>query len=332
MLRNGVLMALDQWNQQGGVARQQLEAVDYDTDCSYESAQQAVQQAVAAKHHLLIGPLCSQAAVTAAIVAESHQALLLAPTATHPLVTVSSAGQTRPTIFRASLAYAQQGQAMATFAYQELAAHRAAVLVNLGDDYSIALTEAFAQQFTAAGGEVKQYPYPLDSADFKPILAQIAQARITVLYLPVPAPVVNQMAARWREWALPNPPTLLGSDSWDSPELDRAVTEGSYFTTHFFVSDDAPEVQAWVEAYKAKFAIEPTTLAALGYEATHILTTAIQEAGTGEVDAVTNMLEQSSFAGIGGPLTFDIQHNPHKPMPVIQVKEGQLRLVTSIFP
>jgi branched-chain amino acid transport system substrate-binding protein len=127
--------------------------------------------------------------------------------------------------------------------------------------------------------------------------------------------------------ANPNMPTLLGSDSWHSPELDLAAAAGSYFTTHFFLEDHQAQTQPWAEAYKAAYAVAPDTLAALGYDAATILLQAIQQAGTLEVKAVAKTLEEGRFETITGPITFDDQHNPIKPAPVLQVKDGQVSLV-----
>jgi branched-chain amino acid transport system substrate-binding protein len=333
MLRNGSLMAFDEWNTRGGVLGHRLVAVDYDTDCAYKTAEQLTQQATREGHKFIIGPLCTQAAIAAAQVAQANQALMLAPAATHPLVTVSHSGQTRSTIFRASLAHPQQGQAAASFAVDQLSARQAAVLVGAGDDYSTALAEAFAQQFAVLGGaKVEQYAYHPGDPDFKPAFRAMAQAGAQVLYLPAPVSVVNRVTAQWRELGLSSQITLLGSDSWESPELDLKTSEGSYFTVHFFLEDGRPDTRAWAEAYQAKFAVAPTTLAALGYEATTILAAAIQAAAAVEVMPVAQTLEQSLFEGIAGPLTFDSQHNPRKSVPVVRVQGGRLVLASYVYP
>ncbi len=332
-LRNGSLMALDAWNSRGGATGHSLQAADYDTPCDFEAAQRATRQALADGLRFLVGPLCSEAAIAAALTAQESGALLVALTATHPLVTVDSAGQTRPTIFRATYGYARQGQAMAALAYTHLAAHRAALLSLAGDDYSTALVEAFAAHFESLGGRVAyNNAYPPDQADFKPFLQAAAQAGAEVLYLPASAPVVNQVAAQRRELGLSTQLTLLGSDSWEAPELDRAAAEGSYFPVHFLLEDGRPETRAWAEAYKARYAVSPTTLAALGYEATATLLAAIEQAGAVEVKAVAPVLAGGEFEGLAGPFTFDAGHNPLKPVPIVQLQGGRIALVRYILP
>lgn len=340
ILSNGSRMALDQWNNQGGLLGHQLEWMIYDTGCQFETARRATRQALDDGLELIIGPLCSEAAIAAAELAEAEQALMISPTATHPLVTVNDRGQTRATIFRAAFTYSWQGQAAARFAYETLKVDKAALLVATGDDYATGLTEAFAKQFTAQGGEiVYRASYAADEADFKQMLLAISASSAGLIYLPAPAAVVNRIAGQLKELGLARTALaagsgmiLLGSDSWESPELDLTTTAGSYFTTHFVLVDQPPSGRSWAEAYKAIYAVEPNTLAALGYDATGMLLAAIQQAGTFEPAIVAKTLEQGTFDGITGQITFDGRHNPIKPVPLVQIKAGGLHFFTSSLP
>jgi branched-chain amino acid transport system substrate-binding protein len=325
-LRNGSILAFDEWNSRGGVLGRRIQWTVYDADCTFDAARQVTQQAVADGFQFIIGPLCSEAAIAAAEVAAANGALLFAPTATHPLVTVDGQGQTRATVFRASYAYPFQGQAAARFAIETLGKDRAALLLDPGDDYSLSLGNAFAAEFTVQGGEiVYESTYTPAATDFTPSLQAAVGAGADMIYLPAPAAVVNRLAAQWQQ--LPQTLTLLGSDSWDAPELDLGAVEGSYFTRHFFLDNNRPATQEWADAYKASNAVAPDTLAALGYDAAAILMEAIQQAGTVEVKRVAETLEQGRFEAVTGPISFDRQHNPVKPVPVVQVKGGQIILV-----
>jgi branched-chain amino acid transport system substrate-binding protein len=328
VLRNGSILAFDEWNSRGGVLGRRIQWTVYDADCTFDAARQVTQQAVADGFQFIIGPLCSEAAIAAAEVAAANGALLVAPTATHPLVTVDGQGQTRATVFRASYAYLFQGQAAARFAVETLEKRQAALFFDPSDDYSAALGNAFNTEFTAQGGEiVYQSTYTPADTDFTPSLQAAADAGAEMIYLPAPVAVVNRLAGQWQQLSPSKQLTLLGSDSWDAPELDLAAIEGSYFTRHFFLDEHRPATRAWADAYKASYAVAPDTLAALGYDAAAILMAAIQQVGTVEVKRVAETLEQGRFEAVTGPISFDRQHNPVKPVPVVQVKEAQIILV-----
>jgi branched-chain amino acid transport system substrate-binding protein len=328
-MRNGAILAFDQWNSHGGVLGQPIEWTIYEATCDFETAQQAAQQALSDGIQFMIGPLCSEAAIAAASVIEARAdtALLLAPTATHPLVTVAGPGQTRSTVFQASYGFTFQGRAVARFAFETLKARRAAILLNPGDDYSAALSSAFAAEFAGQGGKiVYQVTYTAADTDFTAALQATAAAKATVLYLPGAVPEVNRVAGQLNQLRSAGPAnlTLLGSDSWAGAELDLTATTGSYFPVHFFLEDQRPAVQQWAESYKASYAVAPDTLAALSYDAAALLMTAIQQTGAVEVKKVAQTLEQGRFEGVTGPIKFDSRHNPLKPVPIVQVKAGQL--------
>jgi branched-chain amino acid transport system substrate-binding protein len=331
MMRNGSLMAFEEWNSQGGVLGRRIEWVLYDTACQFDPAQQAVRQVIEDGLSFAIGPLCSDAAIAAAEVAESAGLLMISPTATHPLVTVDSQGQTRPTIFRASHSYDTQGQATAQFGRQTLAAETAAIISNPADGYARTLADAFAQEFARQGGQiVYQADYAAGTTDFAGQLNASLDAGAALIYLPAPVAVANQLAGQLESLDRPpvssSPqaePVLLGSDSWDSPELDPAAAAGSYFFTHFAVSDANPLSQSWAAAYRSAYAVEADALAALGYDAAQLLLTAIQQAGTFDPAAVAEALEQGAFRGVTGTIKFDHRHDPIKPATIIHLEQGR---------
>ncbi|MCK6625283.1 MAG: ABC transporter substrate-binding protein [Anaerolineae bacterium] len=326
-LRSGSILAFDEWNNQGGVLARRIEWTIYEADCDFEAAQQAVQQALDDGLDFLIGPLCSEAAIAAAAAVETKGALLIAPTATHPLVTVDGQGRTRPTVFRVSTVFQAQGEAAARFAIESLSIRRAALLIDPHDDYSATLGESFAAELAAQGGQiVYQGNFTPADTDFTPALQAAGAAGAELLYLPTPISVVNRIAGQMSQLRQSGSLrlTLLGSDSWHSADLDRTAAAGSYFTTHFFLDDQQPPTQQWAETYKASYAVAPDTLAFLGYEAATVLLEAVQQAGTLDVESVAKTLAQGHFEGVTGPLTFDPQHNSFRPVPVVQVKDGQL--------
>lgn len=337
MLRNGSTMVFETTNQQGGLLNHHLEWSVYESGCDFVQAQQAVQQAAADGIKFLIGPLCSEAAIGAAVAAEAEQVLLIAPTATHPLVTVDGQGRTRPTVFRASYVSFWQGQAAASFARAALQADRAALVFNPQDDYSVRLADAFARQFSGEGGQIiYRVPYTPGQGNLSQAVAILSRSEIQVVYLPVAPAVVNQTAGRLNEIyaaaAAAGAITLLGSDSWHNDELDLPAVAGSYFTTHFAAEDPRPESQAWQEMYKAIYAVEPTTLAALGYDAALVLITAIEQAGVPEVDQAAAALERATINGVTGKFQFDRQHNPLKPVPVKRVNPDRTVFYTATMP
>jgi branched-chain amino acid transport system substrate-binding protein len=332
MMHNGILMAVDEWNNQGGVLGHRLEPVIYDTGCAFQAGQQSTQQVIDDGLQFIVGPLCSEAAIAVAETAGAANVVVIAPTAIHPLVTVNAQGQTRPGVFTISYQAGLQGQAAASFARNTLKVDRAAMFFQPDDPYTAALSANFARYFTEAGGEiVYQSTYEPETTPIAELLTALHQADAQLLYLPVAPNVANQITGELASSpsALPNL-LLLGSDTWESAELDRAAAQGAYFPVHF--SPQAEQVQPWLAAYQSTFATEPSTLAVLGYDALHTLAQAIQQAGTLTPATVATTLSQGTFEAVTGPLTFTPDHTPLKPVPFVQVEGGELKYITSIPP
>jgi branched-chain amino acid transport system substrate-binding protein len=139
-------MALETHNEQGGVLGRQIAWHLYDTPCQFEPAGRAAQQALDDGLEFIIGPLCSEGAIAAAVVAQERGALMIAPAAAHPLVTVDDQGQTRPTIFTVAIdndnhptrqAWAEQ--------YKSLYAVEPEMLAHLGYNAATILIAAIEQ-------------------------------------------------------------------------------------------------------------------------------------------------------------------------------------------
>jgi branched-chain amino acid transport system substrate-binding protein len=332
-VRNGITMAFDDWNDRNGNAGgRSIAWVLEDTRCDPETARQAAERAIAEQGvQFIVGGVCSEDAIPVARVAGERGVLFVAATATHPLVTVDDAGATRPLAFRAAFAYPYQGQMAARLALNQLNARRAAVLVNPGDDFVRSLTGAFATAFVAGGGQVvATETYTSPNADFGALVAEAARAAPEVLYVPDAYPVANRVGSQVRAQGLHV--ALVGSEWWDNGELDLKALDGAYFTLHYRREISGPAAKEWAKRYVAAFSLEPDTLSALGYDAGNLLASAIGQASTTAPADVARALEGMEFDGVTGRWRFDAQHNPLKPVVVVQIKEGRAAFYGLIGP
>ena len=324
MVRNGITLAFDEWNDQGGVNGEPIEWVLEDTRCDPLEAASAAERAID-EHgaHFIVGGVCSEAAIPIARVADERGALFIAATATHPLVTIDGADMTRPRVFRASFAYPYQGRAAALFALDDLNARRAALLTNPGDDFVRSLGDEFTATFVSGGGEVVAMPtYLSRDSDFGAIIAEVAETAPDVLYVPDAYPVANRVGSQVRAQGLDM--ILIGGELWNSGALDLEALDGAFFTYHFSPQTPNPMAEAWAERYSSAFAVEPDTLAALGYDAAGLLASAIGDSRNLSPDDLARSLESIEFEGVTGRWRFDTQHNPLKPVVVFRIEEGDV--------
>jgi branched-chain amino acid transport system substrate-binding protein len=326
-VRNGITMALDEWNDRGDLDGRSIAWVLEDTRCDPLEARLAAERVILEQGvRFIVGGVCSEAAVPIAGVAEGHEALFISSTATHPLVTVNSTGATRPTVFRSAYVYPYQGRAAARFALDSLGARRAAVLIDPGDDFVRSLAHEFTAAFAAGGGMVAAtltYSQAgsgggAQDVDWGTLVADLAGMDPDVLYVPDAYPVANRVGSAVRDQGLDV--VLLGSEVWDNGALDLKTLEGAYFTLHYSRETPSPLAAAWEERYLSAFALEPDTLAALGYDAAGLLTAAFASADSATPGEVARTMERMEYEGVTGRWRFDDRHNPLKPVVIVRIQ------------
>ena len=333
MTRDGALLAIEEWNARGGVLGKQITPVVEDSQCTPDPAVNAANKVINQdKVSFIIGEVCSSASIPVSDIANAAKVIQITPTSTNPTVTVDAQGKTKDYIFRACFIDPFQGLVGARFAYNNLGARKAFVMLDQGNDYVKGLAEFFEAEFKKLGGTiVGKESYTSTDTDFSAILAKAKAAGPDVIYLPDYYQKVNLATKQAKESGITVP--FMGGDGWDSPDLDKAATDGGYFTNHFYAGDTRPEVQNFLKAFGAKYnGTVPDALAALAYDATNLMLQAITEAKSVKTDAVKTALEKIKFAAISGTITMDAQHNPVKGAVILAVKGGQVQYETLVNP
>ena len=336
--RNGALLAVDQANARGGVLGLRVRAIVEDSQCAALPAEEAAKKVIHLDRvRFVIGEVCSKASLPVSDIANAARVIQISPASTNPAVTVDAHGSTKAYVFRACFIDPFQGTIGATFAFRDLKARRAFILVDPNDAYGSGLAASFEAAFVRLGGKIAgKGTYGKDQTDFAAVLSTVRRARPDIVYLPDYFRIVNLVTRQARGMGIHAP--FLGGDGWDSTELDaRTVAEG-YFTDHFSPFDPRSEVRDFLVAYGSAFQTDaglprgPDGLAALAYDATGMLLEAIREAGSADTDRVRSALERISYPGVSGTITFDRQHNPQKPAVILAVRAGRVDYYTTIQP
>ncbi len=329
--KNAVMIALDEVNKEGGVLGKKIEVVVEDDRNDPKETANIVRKFIDKdKVTAIIGSLTSKCTLAGAPVANSSKIPMVSSSSTNPKVT-----QVGPYIFRVCFIDDFQGQVMAQFALEELKAKKAAVLYDVGNDYSKGLAEFFEKSFKEGGGQVvAMETYTVNDNDFKAQLTKIQGQNPEVIFLPDYYQKVALIANQARSLGIKA--TFLGGDGWDSPELVKLAgknIEGGYFSNHYSKDDPDPAVKEFISKYQAKYNAVPDALAALGYDAFRFLVEGIKKAGSADPekikDALTNMGE---YSGVTGRFTLNENRDPIKSAVVLQIKNGQQVFVKRVEP
>jgi branched-chain amino acid transport system substrate-binding protein len=321
--KNGMLMAVDQINQAGGIDGRQIDVVIEDDHGSPERAAELTGKLITQDQVVaIIAGGTSGNSRAAAPKAQAAHVPMISPSSTDPAVT-----QVGDYIFRACFVDAFQGQVMARFAAQTLNAKKAAILFDFNSHYGRGLTEYFELSFAKLGGQiVAKQSYMQGDADFKGQLSTIQSNEPDVIYIPGYYGDVALIAKQARAVGLKQP--LLGGDGWDAPELWQLSGDAlnvSHISTHYSADDPSPAIQTFVHEYKLRYGnLQPDAHAALAYDATRVLAGAIERSGSTEAPKIRNALaETKNFPGVTGVISIDADRNAIKPAVVLKLEDGQ---------
>jgi branched-chain amino acid transport system substrate-binding protein len=337
--RDGALLAINEWNAKGGVNGMKITPIVEDSQCTPDPAVNAANKVINQdKVHYIVGEVCSKASIPISEIANAAKVIQISPTSTNTAVTVDKNGATKAFIFRACFIDPFQGKVGATFAFNNLKAKNAFVMFDQSNDYVKGLAEAFEATFTELGGTIvgkESYDGAKDT-DFSAILTKVKGSKADFVYLPDYYNVVNLATKQAKAKGITAP--FMGGDGWDSSDLDVKAADGGYYTNHYSPDDQRAEVQNFLKAYGAAYkddknnAKVPDALAALAYDATNLLLTAISNAKADNTDKVKAAMEGISFDAVSGKITYDAQHNPVKGAVILKVTGGKVAFDSFVAP
>jgi branched-chain amino acid transport system substrate-binding protein len=317
--RDGIAMAIDEINKAGGVRGRQVRIDLQDDAGKPEQAVDVVKKLIYQDHVLgVLGEVASSRSLAAGKVCQAAKVPMISPTSTNPKVT-----QVGDYIFRACFIDPFQGTVNAHFAFRDLKATRAAVLTDVKNDYSEALSDFFIKEFKRLGGSMTaKESYGAGDTDFRPQLREIKGGNPDVIFIPGYYTQVGSIAKQARELGMPQP--LLGGDGWDSPdlvEIGGKALQHSYFSTHFAPDSKEPRVVTFVRKFRHRYGITPDALAAVAYDAARIMVDAIKRAGGTDRARIRDAIAATkNFPGVTGNITIDKDRNAVKPVVIVQVK------------
>jgi branched-chain amino acid transport system substrate-binding protein len=332
---NGVKLAIDEANATGGIKGRRLDIQVYDTVGKPEEAAIAASRAISQKKAmLLIGELGSGGSLAIAPIAEEHKVPAISPASTNPKVTKDGT-RTRSYMFRVCFIDPFQGTVMAKFARQNLKAKRAAIIRDVGNDYSVGLADFFAKTFKELGGEIAvDVSYKGGDQDFKAQLTKVKYASPDLLYVPGYYTDVALIGRQARELDVKVP--LAGGDGWDSAklyEIAQGALDGGYFSNHYSTENPSATVQEFAKKYQAAYRAAPDAFAALGYDAALLALDAMRRARELTPSAVRDAIEQTAtLQGVTGTMRFDADHNPVKSAVIMGIEKNAPKYVATVEP
>lgn len=316
-------IAIDEWNENGGVLGKQIKLVDFDDANASEQAASIAEKIVGDKSiSAVLGHFSSGVAMTAAEVYQEAGVALINGSAAH--IDYAKIGDC---IFRNNAVYTTDANTMLQIV--EYLGHSKFGILNPNSDAGISVTKA-VEDMVAKYGE-KYAPelvlaelYEDGTVDFTSTVAKFQQSGVEVIYssgaYAQTAPFIQQYRAKDE-----NVQFIMSAACFSEEflKLAGADAEGVVIGTSFFYGSADESVKAFAEKFNVVYGSKPSTFAAQIYDATYAILKAIEKGNSAERADIVANLTSTDFQGVTGKITFDEEGNCPKQQVLLEIKSGE---------
>lgn len=297
---NGARIAIDEWNEKGGVLGKKIEVIVGDDAADPKQAVSVANKIVNEGSIGVIGHFNSSCSIPASDVYNRSSVPMITPASTNPLLTERG----YKGVFRVCGRDDQQGSIAAKFVTEKLKLKRVAILHDK-TTYGQGLVDEFRKSL-GKGIEVVHYGGIIQGdKDFKAVLTDVKGKNPELIYFGGIYPEGGLLVKQARELGM-DVPFMSGDGVIDPVFIEIAgkeAAEGTYLT---FSPDpqNIPTARAFIDKYRARFGeLGPYSIYA--YDATNILFTAVKAAGSTDGKKISGKLHSLPFNGALGTIRFD---------------------------
>ena len=297
MNKQGIDLALEEINARGGVRGRPLKIVERDDEGIGSKAAAIAGEFVTNKSIVaVVGHVTSGAMMAAAPVYKQGLIAAIATTASSPDLSGIS-----DWAFRVITSDSANGIDMARFASAR-GFKRAAILFE-NNSYGRGLAESFRRNYN--GQVVALDPIPSDGANLEPYVSYLRVRGPDLVFVAGTDASGRAFLTEAKRQNLNT--SFMGGDGWTPLALDTAIAEGIFVGAPFSAEDPRSEAQRFVNAYRQRYNEDPDGNAALAYDATMLLASAIEHVGPSRA-AIREWLAGLAFnephTGVTGTIAF----------------------------
>lgn len=298
-LRNGVELAVAEWNEKGGLLGKKVVLVPGDDQSDPKQAVSVANKFVNLKVAAVVGHWNSNCSIDAAPYYDAARIVAISPASTNPRLTQ----QGFKTIFRVCGTDDQQGGVAAEFVLKVLKPQRVAILHDK-TTYGQGLADYFKKSVENKVAVVFYDGIQTRDPDYKAVLTAMKEKKPDVYFFGGVYPEAGRLVRQAKEVGM-NIPMITGDGVFDPTFVSIAgkAADGTYVT---FGKDPSglPTSRSFNEKYKAKYG-EPGPYSIYAYDAANVILTAIQRTGTTDGMKVADYIAKNTFHGAFGDLSFD---------------------------
>ena len=276
-VRDGMLLAVDEINEKGGIAGRKVELLLEDDGGDPKASVSAFTKlATVSRVPVIIGPLSSSASMATAPLADRYQVVQLSTLA--GTIDLTQAGDY---VFRIYPSSEVGSRYVAKIAVDRFKAKRVAVFYPQ-NPFGVASKKFVTEVLKDAGVEVVAIETFNDGdRDFRTQLTKISQAKPDLIICSAYYEEGAQILVQARQLGLNVP--VLGEDGWFGPIAAIAgdSLKNLYFANVSFGAEykNNDRMQSFISAFQDRFKKAPNSYSAAGYAAVYVVKEAIEKGG-----------------------------------------------------
>jgi len=320
--RDGVLLAIEECNRQGGVNGRKVELLVKDDGNEAEQAKKVDQELINAGVSAILGHMSSEmtAAVYETVMASGL--VLLSPTVSSVEFSGLDDNMLRVAGTSDALTRGLAGHCATQKGWKQ-----AAIIYDMANKaYSLSYADLFERAFAATGGRIIRrisFVSGTDALSMKAIAKQALEDNpdgVLVIAASLDAAILCQQLKKI------NPNISLASSGWAFTEelvqnggkAVEGIVLPSYYQPH---SPEAAYV-AFKKSFEQRFGYPSSFAASLGYEAATVVLAGLKEASSPRQLKET-LLRMQRFPGLRGDLVFDRLGDIQRPFTLLTVRDGR---------
>ncbi len=309
----GMRMAIDEFNQKGGVLGRKIQWIHQDTETNVATGARVAEKLINRNEcNFLLGGLSSEVATAIAQIAQKYGVIYLDTNSSSP-------SESRERCHRVKFVWDGNGNNFAQAISKDILKSKSDKWMLLTSDYDWGrqVNQAVRATVEKKGVKImKELMVPEKTLDFSPYLDEIKKQKPAVVAASYCGEHLKALRAQAKHYGLDKSIAwIINQQDW--PDV-YGLTKGSLFgifATTWYHKFDLPGVKEFVQKYKANFpnaAIPvPGNVFYNGYMATKELLGAVERAGTVNNIAVIKELEHLKVSAKDRMQHFDAYMNPN---------------------
>lgn len=323
----GVELAIEEINQEGGVFGRRIQPLLYDDRGEVKEGQRIARELSGNPDVIaVVGHLWSNIAIPASITYDKNGILFISPGASNPALTRYGGDFT----FRIIPTDEETGRQMGDFAVRQ--GVEKVVIFYQRDAGFRTLADVFNEQVGTKGVEVvTTRSFFSWQTDFRAVLSMIKKEyEFDAIYIAGTVPAAGFLIRQARNMDITVP--ILGSGGMDSPILMTIAgkaANGTIVPTVFNPGLSKSTTRDFVSRFQAKYGVDPDTWAAQGYDAIRILAFTIEKNGSAVPILLSTTLRFiEDWEGVTGHYSFTISGDiSEKPVFFKKLVSGTFRFM-----